>query len=38
MGQVMFHLIPDIEITDDEKEICICFGKRIAMLTKKLSQ
>lgn len=26
----------DIEITDDEKEICINFGKRIAALTKKL--
>jgi|TARA_B100001094_G_scaffold269813_1_gene274269 NAD(P)H dehydrogenase (quinone) len=28
----------DEEITDDEKEICISFGKRIATLTKKLSQ
>ena len=28
----------DIEITDDEKEICINFGKRIATLAKKLSR
>ncbi|MDB3972884.1 NAD(P)H:quinone oxidoreductase [Gammaproteobacteria bacterium] len=26
----------DVEITDDEKEICINFGKRIAALVKKL--
>tara|TARA_B100000767_G_scaffold77661_1_gene74348 strand:- start:268 stop:597 length:330 start_codon:yes stop_codon:yes gene_type:complete len=27
----------DIEITDDEKDICINFGKRIATLAKKLN-
>ena len=27
----------DQDITDDEKEICISFGKRIATLVKKLS-
>ena len=37
MDQVMFHLNQIIEITDDEKEICISFGKRIATLAKKLS-